>query len=205
VSPAAVQWRLETHDRLASTSDICRARALAGEPEGLAVRASVQTAGRGTQGRHWVSPAGNLYLSVLLRPDVAAREAGQFALLAGVAVAESLQPHTPQPLALKWPNDVLRDGGKLAGVLVETASSGAVLDWLVIGIGANLAVAPALADRPTASLGGRVTPQVAADAVLARLGQWETIRRREGFAPVREAWIRLGGALLGADGHPLAA
>ena len=67
---AAVQWRLETHDRLTSTSDACRQAALAGAPEGLAIRATQQTAGRGTNGRSWASPPGNLYLSLLLRPSI---------------------------------------------------------------------------------------------------------------------------------------
>ncbi len=198
---AAVQWRLETHDRLTSTSDACRQAALAGAPEGLAIRATQQTAGRGTNGRSWASPPGNLYLSLLLRPSIPPREASHFSLHAGLAVAEALQAHAPKPLSLKWPNDVLLNGAKLAGILVETAATGDTLDWMIIGIGANLAIAPTLPDRATASLNAQISPEPAAHAVLARLGAWETRRSAEGFAPIRAAWSGYGGGVLGSDGH----
>lgn len=169
MSAAAEAWRLETYARLASTSDLCRDRAQAGEAAGLAVRADEQTAGRGTQGRLWVSPPGNLYLSVLLRPRIPPREAPQIAPGVGALVAAALQPFAPAKLEVKWPNDVLLDGAKLAGILVESAASGASLDWLVIGIGANLATAPTLPDRPTATLSGALTAPAAAAVILDAL------------------------------------
>ena len=88
-------WRLQTHEVLASTSDFCRERAAAGEPEGFAALARRQTQGRGSRGREWESPVGNLFLSVLLRPAERARDAGQWSLLAGVALAEALAAHLP--------------------------------------------------------------------------------------------------------------
>ncbi len=191
-------WRLDIHETLGSTSDLCRERAEAGEPEGLAVLALRQTSGRGTHGRSWTSPPGNLYLSVLLRPGGGVAGAPQWGLLAAVALIEALAPLRPEPgrLRLKWPNDVLLDGAKLAGVLVEVSADAAGgVAWLVIGIGANLAVAPEVPDRPTARIGPDApAPEVFAAALLARLAAWRARLGADGFAPVRAAWLAFGPA-----------
>jgi BirA family transcriptional regulator, biotin operon repressor / biotin---[acetyl-CoA-carboxylase] ligase len=200
--PLPPGWRLELHESLSSTSDHLVQRAHAGEPAGLAVLARRQTAGRGREGRGWQSPAGNLFLSVLLRPPGSLRQAPAWSLLAAVALAEALAVRLPDPeaLSLKWPNDLLLGGAKLAGVLVEVAASpeGDSLDWLVIGTGVNLAVAPPLPDRATASLLGAgaapVAPEVFAGAYLATLNHWERLWRREGFRRLRAAWLARGPA-----------
>jgi BirA family transcriptional regulator, biotin operon repressor / biotin---[acetyl-CoA-carboxylase] ligase len=207
-------WRLEIHDVLASTSDLCRERAAAGEPDGLAVLARRQTQGRGSRGRDWESPAGNLFLSVLLRPAERARDAGQWSLLAGVALAEALAACLPATarLCLKWPNDVLLDGNKLAGIVVDSSADAAgMVEWLVIGVGVNLAVAPAVPGRAVACVADEAvppTPDGFAAVLLARLAHWRDIRAAEGFGPVRGAWLarapatgsavslRLGGRVL---------
>jgi BirA family biotin operon repressor/biotin-[acetyl-CoA-carboxylase] ligase len=193
-------WRLERYETLASTSDLCVARARTGEPEGLAVLAAAQTAGRGSRGRHWVAPAGNLNLSILLRPASPAAGAGIFALLAGLAVAEALQGFLPVAAraTLKWPNDILLDGAKLGGILIDAAPVAEVLDWLVIGIGVNLETAPEIEGRPTTTLrahGGHVAAGDAAAAVLDRMAGWLAILRDDGAAAVRAAWL--------ARAHPL--
>lgn len=198
---AARAWRLRIHDELASTQDAVLAAAQEGEPEGLAVLARRQSAGRGTQGRAWRSPAGNLYLSVLLRPHGPARELPQWSLLMAVALAEALAPLLPDParLSLKWPNDVLLDGAKCAGILTQGApgETGRIA-WVVAGIGVNLAEAPHLPDRPTASLrqAGLAPPEPVAFAwtLLAALDRWCEIRAAAGFAPVRAAWMARGPA-----------
>lgn len=188
-------WRLDIHAALPSTSDLCAARAAAGEPGGLAILARRQTRGRGSRGRSWESPEGNLYFSALLRPGGDAAEAGRWALLAGVAVAEALLPHLPDSTALrlKWPNDVLLHGRKLGGILVDSAlRPDRTLDWLVVGIGLNLAHVPALADRVPACLAEVApppAPETMAAAVLDRLAHWERVRAEAGFAPVRAAWL----------------
>jgi BirA family biotin operon repressor/biotin-[acetyl-CoA-carboxylase] ligase len=188
-------WRLETYDSLASTSDLCRRRAAAGEPAGLAVLARRQEQGRGSFGRAWSSPAGNLYLSVLLRPDGPVREGGLWSLLAAVALAEAVEPLLPDPgcLRLKWPNDLLLDGGKLAGILLDSAAGpDAGFASLVIGFGLNLASKPDLPDRPAACLADIAAPpppEAVATALLDRIGQWLAIRQADGFAPVRAAWL----------------
>jgi BirA family biotin operon repressor/biotin-[acetyl-CoA-carboxylase] ligase len=200
--PAA--YRLEHVESLPSTSDACVEQARAGAPDGLAILADSQTAARGSRGRSWAVEPGNLYLSVLLRPRNPAEEAGagQWALLAGVALIETLARFAAVPgdLRLKWPNDVLSDGAKLAGILVDaamTASGGA--EWLVVGVGANLASAPQIEGRRIAALGtpdgAPPSPLAVAQAFLTRIEAWRSVLAREGFAPVRAAW--LGGA------HPL--
>jgi BirA family transcriptional regulator, biotin operon repressor / biotin---[acetyl-CoA-carboxylase] ligase len=188
-------WRLEVHATLPSTADLLMRRAEAGEAEGLAILAREQTAGRGRAGRVWASPPGNLYLSVLLRPEGPAREAPQWSLLAGLALAEAAAGSIPEPgaLRLKWPNDLLLHGAKCAGILAESALAPAGgIAWLTLGIGVNLAHAPTLPDRPTAVLAGAGPPEEFAVRLLARLGHWRAVQRAEGFAPVRAAWRRFG-------------
>jgi len=182
-------WRLEVFEDLGSTSDLCTARARAGEAAGLAVLALKQTAGRGSRGRSWQAPEGNLNISVLLRPARPLAEAGMFALLAGVAVAEALEQFFAPPTSLKWPNDVLIGDAKLAGVLIDAAPAENRLDWLVIGIGVNLRAAPEIAGRRTTSLaahGVSLSAQQMAEAVLARLGAWQEAPA----ADIRAAWLQ---------------
>jgi BirA family transcriptional regulator, biotin operon repressor / biotin---[acetyl-CoA-carboxylase] ligase len=125
-------WRLRVHEVLPSTSDLCRSLAADGEPAGLAVLARRQTRGRGSRGRDWESPPGNLFLSVLLRPAGRARDAAQWSLLAGVALGEAFAAYLPDAsmLRLKWPNDVLVGGKKIAGILVDSSADAAgMVGW----------------------------------------------------------------------------
>lgn len=202
---SSAAFRLSVHEALPSTSDLVARLAEAGEPEGLAVLARRQTAGRGTQGRGWESPAGNLYLSVLLRPGEALRTAPQWGLLAAVALADAVADHLPDPavLALKWPNDLLLGGAKAAGILAE-ASAGPEgrIAWLCLGIGVNLAHAPEVPGRATACLAAQGVaspdPVAFAEHLLAALDRWRSRRALEGFGPVRAAWLARGPAL---DSH----
>ena len=114
-------------------------------------------------------------------------------LLAGVALAEATQTFAPDAaLALKWPNDLLLNQAKLAGILIETHGADGTLDWLIIGIGVNLAHAPHIPGRATAALaqhGPAPSPEAFAPALLARLDQWLQTQARHGFAPIRIAWL----------------
>ena len=189
-------WRMLVHDQLPSTADCLREMAEAGEPERLAILALRQTAGRGTRGRAWDSPPGNLHLSILLRPQAPAREVPQWSLLAAVALHTALAPQSPA-LTLKWPNDLLLAGAKCAGILSEaTLRPDGALDWLALGIGVNLASAPELPGRPTAALPPpALAPEAAAAAILAALDHWRAIQAASGFAPIRAAWL--------AAAHPI--
>jgi BirA family biotin operon repressor/biotin-[acetyl-CoA-carboxylase] ligase len=134
-------WRIVSVETTASTNADVVQRARAGEVEGLVLVAGEQTAGRGRLDRQWVSPPGaGLTFSVLLRPSLSADRLGWLPLLAGVAVAQALQPFTAAAVYLKWPNDVMTDRGKLAGLLAERVDPAAV----VLGVGINVRVA----DRP---------------------------------------------------------
>ena len=182
-------WRLRELASAPSTSALLVQLATAGEPGRLAVRTDRQTAGRGSRGRAWTSPPGALALSVLLRPGGRAGDAGQWALMAAVVLADALGPAA----RVKWPNDVLLDDKKLGGVLIDTALDvSGRLEWLVIGFGANLGAVPEIG-RPTAVVAG--DPAVVAAAVLAGLDRWDRIRLLGGFAPVRQAWRDRGPAL----------
>lgn len=197
-----MQFRLACYEVLESTSTTLKQRAEAGEAEGLAIQALRQSAGRGRQGRGWESPAGNLYLSVLLRPNVPLRDAPQWSFVAAVALAETLAPllpETAQP-SLKWPNDVLLHGAKLAGILVEPSiTADHALEWICIGIGVNITNKPNLPDRATACL-AEYSPsppatQALATVLLQQLAHWHETRLRQGFGPIRDAWLRYGPAM----------
>jgi BirA family biotin operon repressor/biotin-[acetyl-CoA-carboxylase] ligase len=135
------------------------------------VLADRQTSGRGRQGRSWASPAGNLHLSLLLRPTLAPEAWGVLPLAAGVAVREAVAS-LGVAADLKWPNDVLARGRKLAGILVETTSGADGLESAVVGIGVNVVEAPAALGDEATALAAEGAPCDAietAAAVLARL------------------------------------
>ena len=188
-----LEWaaEIEHHQRLVSTSDVLKERARGGAIEWTVVLADEQTGGRGRQGRVWASPPGGLYLSVLLRPRFEA--IGLIPLAAGVALVEALREHGVAA-ELKWPNDAIAGGRKLAGILAEASSAGGRLEWVVLGLGINLEGAAGLpagvretATSISALTGVCAEPVVVASAVLAHLSVWYDALRAEPAAVVR-AW-----------------
>jgi BirA family biotin operon repressor/biotin-[acetyl-CoA-carboxylase] ligase len=133
-------WRVEVADELLSTNAAVAERAQRGEAAGLAVVADHQVAGRGRRGNRWEAPAGSaLLLSVLLRPDAPMPLWPRLAIAAAVAVCHALEDTTPLAPRIKWPNDILADGGKIAGILIESRAADAHQPgWVVIGIGLNV-------------------------------------------------------------------
>lgn len=195
-APGPGRFRLRRYGRIGSTSDYCKQLAREGGPDGIAILASEQAIGRGTNGRRWESPTGNLFLSVLLHPPERLDETRQYALLAGVALLEALGEFLPDPaaLSLRWPNDVMLRGAKVAGILVETeASEGGYAAWLVVGFGANIAIAPPVPGQQTACLAdaGITPPEPAAvaRAVLSRLRVWRDRKNQQGFTLIRSSWL----------------
>ena len=163
-------WRLNRHATLPSTQDAAHEAAHAGDAGRLAILADMQTAGRGSRGRTWIAPPGNLNLSVLLRPAPGRIEPGRWALLAAIALHEALSPYA-DPLMLKWPNDIMLHGAKLAGILIDSQPGEA--GFIVIGFGANLAEAPHIPDRPTTRLPPPAPPaEIIANRVLDALDSW---------------------------------
>jgi BirA family transcriptional regulator, biotin operon repressor / biotin---[acetyl-CoA-carboxylase] ligase len=197
-------FRLQQFERIDSTNDEAKRLAEAGAPEGTFVLAQEQSAGRGRRGRAWVSPRGNFFGSLLLRPHGAPADAAQLGFATSLAVAEAAEHFLPRDRAVtcKWPNDVLIDGRKLAGILLESRG-GTAIDWLVIGIGVNLVAHPERTDYPATSLtaAGRDAVDVAAflPILAVRLLAWYEAWRAEGFAALREPWLArahgLGGAI----------
>ena len=125
-------------DEARSTSDLAIEAARQGAASGTAFQALKQTAGRGRHGRRWESPQGNLYLSVVLRPNLPLREWGAVSLVAGLALYRALSEFVDASrLNVKWPNDVLLDGKKIAGILPEVHG-----DVVILGCGVNIVSAP---------------------------------------------------------------
>ena len=182
-------------DEAESTNDEAKARAAAGAPDGTVVWARLQRAGRGRRGRVWISLPGNLYLSVVLRPVCEARAIAQLSFVAALATADLVDHALPRRARCKWPNDILIDDGKVAGVLLESALGPAGrVDWVVLGIGVNLAHHPGLgAPRPSTSLAAAgAAPLAPADAlsrVLAALARRRRDWQDRGFAAIRSAWL----------------
>ena len=195
-------WSLEVMPSATSTSDIARQAARAGAPGYNAFLALEQTAGRGRRGRPWVSGRGGMYLSVLLRPQIDRIQWFGFSFVAAMAVFEAIQSWfaahllgADQPyMGLKWPNDVLVGGGKIAGILLEARD-----DYLIIGSGVNIApveggpklgIPPvSLAQFLTDAQAPVPTPDMLATAYLDRLSIWIDALVTSGFGPVRAAWL----------------
>ena len=189
-------YRLASFAEIDSTNDEAKRRAGEGAPEGTLIWARAQSAGRGRRGRSFISPSGNLYMSILLRPDRPVASAAQLGFAAALALGDAMVPLLPRPEALryKWPNDVLIDGRKVSGILLESQAAGeGRLDWLVVGIGVNVVSYPENVDYPAVSLaaaGARaVTVEALLEAVAGRFQHWYGRWREEGFPPLRAAWL----------------
>lgn len=210
-------WRLIALPIVHSTQDVARDALRRGEaaglsPEGaLVVWAGRQQGGRGRHGRTWDSPAGNLYTTVALPCPQGLKRATDLGFAAGVALARTLEDlgfgrraGCPAPY-LKWPNDLLLGGAKVAGLLLESARDPTGVPWILLGLGVNIADSPtstATLYPPTAlchhwpgDAGPPLEPATVLEPLLGHLAGIVTRWRREGFAPVRDAWTRHGHGL----------
>ena len=198
-------FRMETVD---STNDEAKRRAKAGEPGPLWIWSARQSKGRGRGGREWISRPGNLFASLLISVRCPARVAVQLALLAGIVahdtIAKLITYEGRSELLLKWPNDILLSGKKLAGILLENVG-GKTEDQsvVVIGTGINLASHPEDLPLPAASLDAydtKVSPAEALEVLAATTDEW-LLRWEEGscFPTIRRAWLDRAGP----TGRPL--
>jgi BirA family biotin operon repressor/biotin-[acetyl-CoA-carboxylase] ligase len=199
---AATRARLTNVDaflEIDSTNTWLRQKALAGAPSGSVCVAEMQRAGRGRRNRHWVSPfAASLYLSLLWRSSGGAAELGGLSLAAGVAIVRSLRIFGVETAGLKWPNDVLVDGAKLAGILIDVIGESTGPCAVVIGIGINVAMpeeAGAQIDQNWTDLRrltGRAAPSrnrlasAVLDHTVAAIDRFE----QSGLQPFLEEWRR---------------
>ncbi len=191
--PAYRVVALETVD---STNDEALRLAMEGAEDGTLVWAREQTGGRGRQGRTWSSPPGNLYFSLVLRPDCAPAEAAQLGFVAGLALGEAIGSVAPPMIEVtfKWPNDLLLNGRKGAGILLESRSDpDGALDCLILGVGVNLAHYPEDTSFPATSLRFEGATQVTVVALLEAFSRsfmsWANRWLDDGFVPVRRAWL----------------
>ena len=191
----AAGYRLSSYETLPSTNAEALALARRGEAGRLWVTAAQQTAGRGRRGNEWISPPGNLYATLLL-VDPAPAEAGpQLGFVTALAAYDAILVRAPAlrtALKLKWPNDVLCDGGKLAGILIESERVAEALA-VAIGIGVNCRHHPAQTAYPATDLaaaGAAVAPQdllaALSYSMMKRLEQWQG---GSGFAGIRADWL----------------
>ncbi|MFL6857774.1 MAG: biotin--[acetyl-CoA-carboxylase] ligase [Allosphingosinicella sp.] len=190
-----------------STNDDLAALARAGAPEGSWLRADLQTGGKGRQGRAWASPPGNLHASTLVRLRPGDPPAPSLALVAAVALHEAVMAFGPDsPVQIKWPNDLIAGGAKLAGILLEREG-----EAVIAGFGVNLAHHPADTPRPATSLaalaGAAPEPPAFLDALADAFARWLARWRGEGIAPIRAAWLAaahsIGSALSTSEGEGL--
>lgn len=196
---AVLNERVRTVAETGSTNADMIALAATGLEEGVWLRADRQTSGRGRQGRAWVSPKGNLYASTLVRVRPSDPPAATLALVVAVALEEAVSAYLPGAAQLKWPNDLLVDGAKLSGVLLERAG-----DAVVIGVGVNLADHPTDTDRVATSLaahGIAIDPADFVETLAEAFARWVERWRGEGIDVVRRRWV----ACAHAVGTPLTA
>ena len=187
-----------TLDQVDSTNAEAKRLVDAGKMGPLWIRADRQKAGRGRRGRVWVSNTGNLYCSGLYPHSGSVQDAARMSFVAALAVAECLEAYIPaHKLKLKWPNDVLIEGQKTAGILLEGGEG-----WFVVGIGINLISSPVDTQFPATHLLEHIDPldldqpepiMSGAAAVFAGLvskfDKWRSIALEEGFEAITKAWL----------------
>lgn len=187
-------YDLKTLDVVDSTNEEARRMAAAGQRGPIWIRADRQTAGRGRRGRSWETPAGNLAATLLISPGKPASDCAQLSFAAAIAAQETVFSFLPDAgVRVKWPNDVLANGKKIAGILLESASTGVVPEWLAIGVGINLAHHPEGTEFPATSLAalGAIAPApaLALTHLAASFAKWYEIWCAGGFSPLRDAWL----------------
>lgn len=191
-----------------STNAVAFRMAEEGAEEGTVVIAEFQSGGKGRLGRKWASPPGvNLYCSIILRPPIQPVAAPQLTFLSVIAVARAIEQLTPLQARIKWPNDILINGKKVAGLLNEMSAETDKVNFVILGIGVNLNMTreqfPDDLRHPATSLymesGMKVDRTVFASVLLQELGSLYGTFLLEGYSPAREEWLRrsrLEGALV---------
>ena len=182
---------ISSHEVVTSTSDLVFEAAKAGAPHGTAITASVQTKGRGRHGRSWHSPEGNFYISVLFRPERPRADWPSLSLMSGLALyAAVVEWRDAKDLGLKWPNDLLYQGGKTAGILLEAQD-----DVVVLGCGVNLNAPPDQVEgwAPSALNQSPDLPAITKDGLMAGFDQEITrcykLWSASSFAGLKSEWL----------------
>ena len=187
-------YQLRTFKTLESTSLEAKRLAGQGGSSGLWVLADTQSAGKGRLGRTWNSLPGNLFASLVLYPGCDISRIPELSFVSAVAVAGTLRHFSESPITCKWPNDVMIDGKKAAGILLEAESSGTPgKRWVVIGIGININAKPDGVDYPAACLNDFLTEAISRDDVFEVLAEKmsKALDRwaKDGFGSIRTLWL----------------
>lgn len=182
-------YGIKWFDELDSTNEEARRMAIAGERGPLWLTATRQTAGRGRRGRSWETSLDNLAATLLIHPIRPEKEWPQLSFVAAIATADMVSSFAPGArVTLKWPNDVLADSKKVAGILLENAGGA-----LAIGIGVNLKQHPRDTEFPATSLPALGVEAPGAGDALARLAagmaKWYDVWSVQGFSAIRDAWL----------------
>jgi BirA family biotin operon repressor/biotin-[acetyl-CoA-carboxylase] ligase len=195
-------YALKSFDEIDSTNEEARRLAGAGVRGPVWISAGRQTAGRGRRGRVWESPTGNLAATLLIAPGKPTSECAQLSFVAAIAACDAVAGFASAEFRVKWPNDVLANGRKLAGILLESVSGEAGRPaWLAIGIGINLAHFPPGTEFPATSIAalgvaapdrGEMLGQLA-----AHFAKWYEMWTVSGFAPIHDAWLARAAGLGG--------
>lgn len=197
-SPLIDSYHLLSYDSIDSTNEEARRLAEGGGSHGAVIWAKRQVAGRGRMGREWVSPEGNLYVSVLLQPAMPLEQCSQLSFVAALSVAETLEAIVPnaKDIACKWPNDILLKGKKLAGILLESFANPAEPQkrWICVGVGINIDSSPEHVMYPATCLRNAGVELVSAKIVLSRfihhfVHHYDTWCET-GFKPIQKAWLK---------------
>jgi BirA family biotin operon repressor/biotin-[acetyl-CoA-carboxylase] ligase len=192
-------YRKARHAEIDSTNSEARRLAEAGDPGAVWIVADQQTAGRGRRGRVWQTQQGNLATTLLIRPE--GTQVGQLSFAAALAVSDMVASFAPHAaITVKWPNDVLAEGRKIAGILLEAGPG-----WLAVGMGVNLAAAPEGTEFPAIALADLgvtpPSPDAALTVIADRFAHWYDVWVENGFEPLRTAWLARASGL----GEPIRA
>ncbi|MDV7338843.1 biotin--[acetyl-CoA-carboxylase] ligase [Terasakiella sp. A23] len=194
--PSAFQ--LAAFESLDSTNDELRRRAMDGAVSNTVIAALEQTKGRGRRGRTWVSEPGNLFCSILQKPNVSMAEAAKASFVSALAIHDAIKEAVGDfdcDVQCKWPNDILVDGYKVSGILLESqAQTGRnQLDWLIIGIGINLNHSPADTPYPSGYINAyrdkSINPAEMLEILLRHFQLWFERWETLGFQAIRDAWL----------------
>lgn len=214
-----IQYQFNSYESIDSTNTEIKRLCHQGAVEGTLVVAKTQTAGRGRLGRRWISPPGNLYFSILLKPKVLLEILSQLSLVAGLALAQTIHSYTKEnkekkgKVTLKWPNDVLLNRQKIAGILVETDIDQCLIEGIpcYLGIGVNMENAPELTAYPATCFKDFLDPFPNTDeflqSYLKRFNDVYLMWQEQGFSVLKEDWLKfahglgqIATAIAGRDG-----
>lgn len=186
-----INWQINQYQQVSSTQDLAHDAANDGAEQGALFQALKQDSGRGRHGNKWSAPLGNLYISFILKPDYDLDKAGQVSFVVACALARALEEYidtSKHDVKLKWPNDILVDGLKISGILLESNIKENKLDSLIVGIGVNIFNKPELATCLNDVAVEPVYVNKIRDLILHEFNVFYTLWQTKGFDPVREFW-----------------